>query len=350
MKKIKVGIIGIGFMGSTHFHIHKNNKYSEVVAICDVNKKKQNGDWTEIVGNLGGDEFDNTKVSLKGVKSYAKYMDLINDPEVEYVDICVPTFLHKEIALAALKAGKHVQCEKPMATNSKDAKAMVDAAKKTKKFLMIGHCIRFWPEYAYTQELISKNKYGKVLAAHFNRASVFPKYATKNWYSEQKQSGGAALDLHIHDVDYSNWLFGMPQSVCSSGFYGHSMKDANVQVSTIAKNKNVQNLTIHGDLGQWEGFPFDMSFKITCEKATISFDHNGFVIYEKAQYPAKAKVKKPKVAATTGWHKEIEYYTQCVINNKKPTICTPIDALNVIKVIESEYKSMKSGKIETVKK
>ena len=139
-RKVRVGIIGLGFMGTTHYGIHKSNPKAEITAIADVDAAKRKGDIRKVIGNIGGG--DNSKpMDLTGIKTYADGMDLINDPNVDVVDICVPTFLHCQYAVAALKAGKHVFCEKPLARNVKEAEAIIAEAKKSDKFFTVGMCI-----------------------------------------------------------------------------------------------------------------------------------------------------------------------------------------------------------------
>ena len=104
--KVKVGIIGLGFMGTTHFDIYRSSGKAGVVAVADTNAVKLRGDISSVVGNIGGG--NNKSLDLDGVSVYADGMELINDPAVELVDICLPVFLHKKFALAAINAGKHV--------------------------------------------------------------------------------------------------------------------------------------------------------------------------------------------------------------------------------------------------
>ncbi|HBE03801.1 MAG TPA: hypothetical protein DC049_15205, partial [Spirochaetia bacterium] len=131
MKKINVGIIGLGFMGSTHFRIYQKNPKARLLALADIDPAKRRGDWRKICGNIG--DGDNTRpVDLNGIKTCAAADDLINNPEIDLVDICLPTFLHKEYICKALAADKHVFCEKPIARTLTEAKTVTALAKKAK--------------------------------------------------------------------------------------------------------------------------------------------------------------------------------------------------------------------------
>ena len=215
--KLRVGVVGIGFMGSNHFNIWRQHKEAEVAAIADVNRKKLSGDWSDIVGNIavGGG-----RVNLKGIKTYDNPAKLIGDQDIDVVDICLPTYLHARVAINALEAGKHVLCEKPMANNIKDAAKLAQAAKKAAKKgrkFMVAHGIRFWPEYEALKDIVSKGKYGKVLSMHMRRMSPTPIWSWNNWLMAANKSGSAALDLHIHDTDFANSLFGKPNRSAKAG-------------------------------------------------------------------------------------------------------------------------------------
>ena len=124
---VRVGLVGIGFMGMIHFLASKKVRGARVTAICSRDPKKLSGDWRGIQGNFGpkGDQME-----LKGVKGYADFQEMIEDPEIDMVDICSPTDQHAPMAIAALKAGKHVLVEKAIALSAGQADKMIDAAEK----------------------------------------------------------------------------------------------------------------------------------------------------------------------------------------------------------------------------
>ena len=160
MKQVKVGIIGFGFMGTTHFRIHSANPKSKIVAIADADEDKRKGDIRKVHGNIGGDV--NDFLDLTGIKVYEDGMDLINDPEVEEVDICAPTYLHAKFAIAALKAGKHVLLEKPAALTVEDVQAVMDQVSKSKTCFTVGLCVRAWPEYRKAFDELSLKPFNAV--------------------------------------------------------------------------------------------------------------------------------------------------------------------------------------------
>ena len=341
-EKVKIGIIGIGFMGSTHFHIHQANPKADVVAIADVDKDKREGNWSKIIGNIGG--FNNDNVDLSSVKTYEDGMDLIADPNVEMVDICVPTFLHKKYAIAALKAGKHVHLEKPIALNVEDAKEIIETAKETDKLFSVGLCVRFWPEYRHAWELYKSGKIGKLVSATFKRISPnISGNAWENWFMNSELSGGSLLDLHLHDTDEVIYFFGNPKKVSAFGSKGFRSDENGIDHSmTIYHFDDGTLVTAEGGWDPAAATPFEMSFQIVCEKATIRLSETGYkVIWE------DGKVEEPKPAQEdlpTGWHVELNYFLDCIINNKQPTdYISKQEMVDAIAIIEAEKKSIDSG-------
>lgn len=345
--KIKVGLIGLGFMGTTHFDIYKNNPKAEIVAIADVNPAKLKGDISSVIGNIGGG--DNSKpLNLKGIKTYAKAMALINDPEVQLIDICAPTVYHADLAIAALNAGKHVLCEKPVARTAKDAAKILAAAKKAKGFFAVGMCIRYWPEYIYARDFFKSGKAGKLISANFRRLSPNIRgNAWKDWFSDGELSGGALLDLHLHDTDEVLYFFGKPKAVTSFGANNFRTKDACDHVLTSYDFGNGSLVIAEGGWAAAKGITFEMSFQIICEKATLKLDSNGFAIHYE-----NGKTEKPSFAKElpTGWHKEIDYMLDSIITGKKPTkYITAEEYLQAMKIVEAEQKSVDTGKTVKIK-
>ena len=341
MKQVKIGIVGLGFMGTTHWGVYKGLKNARIVAIADVDAKKRAGDVSAVVGNIGGG--DNSKpLDMKGVKAYSDAAALIADPEVDVVDICVPTPFHADIACAALAAGKHVFCEKPLCRDAAQLKRILAAAKKAKGFFNVGLCVRAWPEYRHAFEYYKSGKAGKMRSATFKRVSPsVDGNAWKNWFMDASMSGGALLDLHVHDADQVHCFFGMPKSVTAAGAAGVVSKGG---VDHVFATYDYGNGTLVSAEGGWapaKGTPFEMSFTIVCEKATLKLDASGYAIY-----PVKGKVIKPKLdvkAGPTGWHQELSYFVSCVAKGVRPDKYQTIDSIaDTMRLIFAEERSVKS--------
>src|SRR3954470_3677717 len=205
-------IIGIGFIGWIHWLAYHRLGGVKVVALSESIPERLAGDWRNIKGNFGP---PGEQVDLSGINTYANLDDLLRDPQVELVDITLPTFLHADIAVRALEAGKHVFCEKPMALRLADCERMVAAAKNANRLLMIGHVLPFFPEYDWALQVIRSGDYGRVRGGAFRRIISDPTWITGFWSPER--IGGPMLDLHIHDAHFIRLVFGMPQEVTTVG-------------------------------------------------------------------------------------------------------------------------------------
>src|SRR5580693_1763176 len=163
---IRIGIVGVGFMGMIHYLAARKLKNARVEAICSRDEKKLAGDWTAIQGNFGprGEMMD-----LAGVKKYRNLDDLLRDKDIDLIDICNPTHLHPETAIKALQADKHVLVEKAIALAPAQADAMLAAAKQANRLLMVAHVLPFVPEFAFAAEAARSKRYGKLLGGHFKR-------------------------------------------------------------------------------------------------------------------------------------------------------------------------------------
>ena len=208
---LRVGIVGIGFMGMVHYLSYQKLRNVKVTAICEKLQKRLEGEWRDIKGNFGpaGEQMD-----LTGIQTSTEVEDLLAS-DVDLVDITLPPALHVDVAVRALKAGKHVFCEKPMALQVEDCRRMSEAAEQAGKLLMIGHVLPFFPEFQWALQVIQSNRYGRLLGGSFKRVIADPNWLTNYW--QRDQVGGPLLDLHIHDAHFIRLLFGMPKAVASWG-------------------------------------------------------------------------------------------------------------------------------------
>ncbi|KPJ63044.1 MAG: hypothetical protein AMS15_01960 [Planctomycetes bacterium DG_23] len=332
---VGVGVVGIGFMGNMHFNIYQANQKARVVAIADLNEKRLKGDWSDIAGNIG--DAATAKVDLSGIATYKDASDLIASDDVELVDICLPTYLHKKYVVKALEAGKNVLCEKPISLSLDDAQEMVEASEKAEGKFMVAHCVRFWPEYALVKEMVAEGRYGRVLSATFRRLSAAPTWSGENWLMDAQKSGSALYDLHCHDVDYINYLLGRPQAVSAAGV-SHITSGIDHVVANYFFEDDKQ-VTAEGGWLFPPGFPFAMSFTIVCEEATLDY-HSG---REKtlSVYLPDGSVSHPEVPAGDGYINEIDYFLECIEEDRKPEVITAKKALEALEIIVAEEESVR---------
>jgi len=323
---LKAGIVGMGHMGERHINSYKNIDNVEVGAVNDVR-----------INELKG------KFDLKGIKTYEKLDDLLNDKNIDFVDICLPTFLHKEHTIKALDAGKHVICEKPMAMNVDECDAMIEAQGKSDKFLMIAQCLRFWPEYEILKDYVSQNKFGRLLSLYLLRACQTPSWSWNNWLTQGSKSGGAILDLHVHDVDMINYLLGTPEAVYSVG--ANAIKGGGIDIlsTQYLYDKDIVatvdcNWVVEG------GFGFEASFRACFEGGTIIFSskNNPTITI----YPKDNDSFVPELGTKDAYEKELSYFADCIEKGREPEIVSPQSARNTIRIVTAELKSIESkGKV-----
>ena len=332
---LRIGIVGWGFMGKMHFRCYKSATNVEVTAICDADAKQlQNS--SGVAGNISGAEDD---LDLSNIALYSDLSKMLAEEKLDALSIASPTFLHASQTIEALNAGVHVFCEKPMSLNSGDCREMAEVAKQSGKTLQIGHCIRFWPEYVQAKEIIDSQKYGKVLAATFQRLSLTPTWSWDNCFLDGKRSGGAMLDLHIHDTDYVQYVFGMPKEVFSRGVIGLSGEFDHTVTQYLYGNDCV--ITAEGGWIMAPGFGFEMSFKIMLEKATL--------VYSSAQeptfriFPIDGETIIPEIPTGDGYSFEIQHFVDTLSGKAVPSIITPEQSGDSVKIIEAEKESIRNN-------
>lgn len=345
MKPVKVGIIGLGFMGTTHFRIHQESPRSQVVAVADVDGAKRSGDISKVIGNIGGGT--NDRLDLGGIKVYEDAYALLADPEVEEVDICLPTYLHRDVAIAALKAGKHVLLEKPAALNYEDAAAIVAAAKESGRCFTVGLCVRAWPEYRWAYEAVKSGRFGKIRSALFKRFSPsIDGNAWENWFMKQELSGGSQLDLHMHDIDEVLYFCGRPQAVASVGSINcHGSIDHTFTVYYFDGGEPA--VAAEGGWSAPNTAPFEMSFQLVCEKGTIISNPQGLQVF--STDGSVEKITLDVGDKPTGWHVEIDNFLAAIQGESCCQKFLPYqDVLDGTAVYEAELKAFRSGEKVTV--
>ncbi|MBM7586311.1 putative dehydrogenase [Bacillus pakistanensis] len=197
MNKIKVAIIGCGSIAK-HRHLpeYKAHEFVEIVAVCDIVAERANG-----------------FAKVYEAKAHTNYEELLRDSTIDAVSVCTPNYLHAPISIAALQAGKHVLCEKPMATSRGEAEEMISAAERSNKKLMIAHNQRFVPSHKKARKLIENGEVGKI----YSFRTAFGHGGPEGWSADGKDSWffrkneafiGAMGDLGVHKTDLLRFLLG----------------------------------------------------------------------------------------------------------------------------------------------
>ncbi|AIQ25373.1 MULTISPECIES: Gfo/Idh/MocA family protein [unclassified Paenibacillus] len=325
---LKIGLIGFGFMGRMHFdnyvRLTEEGHPIALKAICDLRIEELKDGKAD--GNMS------TAREVYDLTAYSLYDDLekmIANEELDMIDIAVPTYLHAEMACSLLERGYHVFCEKPMARTSVEAQKMVEAAERSGKKLMIGQCLRFWPGYEYLKEVVETEQFGKVTEGYFYRGSGAP----KDWFLDEKLSGGCIVDMHIHDTDMINYLFGRPDKVSTLG--RNVLPGSGYDIASThyfykdAKVINAQvDWTLEGDFG------FYMGYRVNFERGNVVFDGSGVKVN-----PNDGAGFTVELSPDAGYYRELVYFLDAIIQDKPIIICTPESAADSLEIIEAEVQS-----------
>jgi predicted dehydrogenase len=333
---IRAGIVGFGFMGKMHFRCYKALEDVQVAAICDADVEKLTDAKGE-AGNVAGAE---GPVDLSQVGLYTDFDEMLTRAKLDIVSITLPTFMHADYTVKALEAGANVLCEKPMALNVSECRRMIDAAEASGRLLQIGHCIRFWPEYAKTKEMVDSGKYGKVISLSMRRLGSLPAWSWDNWLTSAAKSGGALLDLHIHDSDFVQYLFGMPRSVRTQGVRGRSGDFDHICTQYFFKDD--KSVVAEGSWLMMPAFGFEMSFHIVLERATVVYDCTRQPAFR--LWPAEREAFTPQLKAGDGYSREIEHFVRKVRGEDVPEVITPGQSLDSIRLVLAERRSAECGK------
>ncbi|MBI1348490.1 gfo/Idh/MocA family oxidoreductase [bacterium] len=352
---VRIGIVGIGFMGWTHFAAA--TKLSEagkptgsklkggaVTAICTRSAAKLSGDWTSIQGNFGPRA---PQLDLSKISAYDNHKDLIADPDIDLVDVCLPNDQHEEVAIAALQAGKHVLVEKPISVDPKGADRMVAAAKKAGKLLMVAHVLPFFPEFQFASQIIQSQKYGKLLAAHFRRVISPPKWSGD--MSDFRKLGGWGIDLHIHDNHFIRLACGLPEQVSSRGLLQEGFVN-HVHTQYVYPNGPTVTSVSGGICAQ--GLAFAHGYELYFENATVIFSAgtvgDAWCVDRPLSVISKGKVTHPKLKGGSEWCSAFTSELQTAVDSVKSGEPAPLLsgelARDALQICHAEAKSIATGK------
>ena len=324
MKEIKVAILGYGGIARAHMGgynlLKKEGSPLRVVALCDIDPARFE---QEVEINV-----DTAVAAEKNYNTYTDLDEMLSKEEIDMVDICLPTYLHKEYTVRMLRAGKHVQCEKPMALSSADCAEMIATAKKCGKHLMIGQCLRFEAPFLALKKALDSGKYGRVLTARFERLSTLPTWGHENWFVDFEKSGGEMMDMSIHDYDIARYLFGEPKKV--------SAVTCDRQVREQTSNGRLYYddgmiVTVDGSWAESNSFPFSCPFRIVCENATIAWPTMDSPV---RVYPNEGEPYDLPKEPENYMANQSRYYAEVLLGERVNEKNPPESAMKTIELIE----------------
>ncbi len=318
---MRIGVVGLGFMGATHLRAWQSVPAAKLAAVVSSDAAKLAGELSNISGNLnrGGEPID-----LGASKRYGTFAELIGDDAVDAVDLCTPSCLHADQAVMALEAGKHVLVEKPMATTSEDCSRMLAAAAATGKILMVGHVLRFWPDYTAALQLIRSGSLGSLRSAFLRRKCAAPAWSP--WLRDKSQSGGAVMDLLIHDFDFCRQLAGVPSQIESRGVED-SAKGIDLIEARLDYGAEAPQVLVSGGWHHPAGYPFSMEFTLVCDGGTLDFRSGDRPL---TLYRADGSTEAVEIPQEDGYESELAAFVSACQAGKAPAVCPPEESADAV--------------------
>jgi len=317
---LRIGILGAGWTGNVHAHAYAQMADVEIAGVVGRREPKVQ----ELASSLG-------------VPGLTDPWQLLDDDTVDAIDVCYPTRVHHEYAMAALQRGKHVLCETPLALTLGEAEAMVAAARASGKLLLIAQVMRFVEEYTYVRDTVRSGDLGKPLVAYAYRAGPrWPRHSSAEF-------GELVIEPMIHDFDYLNWLLGKPAAVSATGLAGPTGEVEHVFAS----------LQYAGMLGQVEGshlvpasYPFTTHLRVLCEEGAVE---TGFrFLADRVEgvlirYPQTGAPETPTIPARDPYWAECCYFVDCVAGKADPTLISAEVARAGLQVALAAKESLAQG-------
>ncbi len=335
---IGAAILGGGFMGATHaagFAALGDRVSVKTVASRESERARK------VADDLGATFTTDIDAALA-------------DDEIQLIDICLPTELHRQVTERALAAGKHVLLEKPIALTLDDADAIVNASAGSPGQLMIGLVLRFFAEYVAIQETLRTGELGEPLAASAYRLSQPADW--NDWMSDTARSGGTPVDLMVHDFDQLNWLIGAPHRVFARAAGDAGAGAAHV-IAEVEYDRAVAS--VEGSMAMPGSYPFSAGMRVVCEGGAI--DHgfraapaeDGGNIGGDLQsflrvHPVDGPTRELDVEAVDPWGAEIAYFVECIEQGQHVTRATAEQARDALKVSLATNRSLESGDVESI--
>lgn len=251
---VKVALIGCGTMGRTHALAYRNLRETQVVATCDIQVEKASSLAKEL-----------------GAKVYGDFKDMMSHESFDVLDICLPTYLHKEYAVVAMENKKHVFCEKPIALTIIDGNEMVKVASDNKVLLSVGHVLRFFPNYKEIENDLNSGRLGTPRLIRTTRNQAFPEWSWNNWYQDYKKSGGPIIDLVIHDIDWIIHTIGPVDRVYGKSFGGRVKGQEHCILLLRLKNGAIAH--VEGSWAYPKGAEFHVTFEVIGTKGQVEYDN-----------------------------------------------------------------------------
>ena len=328
---LKIGLLGAGFIAATHAAAYARLDGVHLAAVGDVNRAAADA-----------------LAAQYGARAVYTLEAILDDPEITAVSVCLPTFLHAAVVVAAAERGKHILCEKPLALSLEDVDHMQAAVKRAGVRCMVAQVIRFWPEYVVIREALAHGQLGQPRMVTGTRLASPPTWGA--WFSDPNKSGGALFDLHIHDLDFVYSLFGKPRTVYAVGGRGATGGWDHVHTSL---DFGGQKAVLEASYALPAGFPFQMSFRMTGDAGCLDFQFGGVGQVDQragaqttlALYQPGVEPQRLQPTTEDGYQAEVRYFANCLLEDRDPVVATLAEAREVLTIALAAKQSLETGAV-----
>lgn len=335
---VRIGIAGVGFMGMMHFLAARRLQDARVSAIATRDPRKRAGDWTMIQGNFGP---RGTQVDLAGVETFESLEAMVRSPDVDLVDVCLPSDRHAAAVVGALETGKHVLVEKPIALDLTDADRMLAAAESAGRLLMVAHVLPFFADFRFAWEAARSGRHGKLLAASFRRHISPPDWSDS--VADLARMGGPLIDLHIHDTHFIALVCGRPRGVYSRGLERNGVVEF-VSTEYLYDAGGPVVSASSGCLSQ-PSRPFTHGYEMYFERATIHYEAGSLALY------TPSGRETPQLAAADeidSFRAELAEAVAAVASGRPSTLLDARLARDALALCIKEGQSVRTGRMVEV--
>ncbi|HJA93665.1 MAG TPA: Gfo/Idh/MocA family oxidoreductase [Candidatus Eisenbergiella merdipullorum] len=312
---LKVGLVGVGGISGSHIPAWDAMEDTVLAALCDIRSERLE--------------------PYPDKHHYLDFEEMLEKEELDILDICLPTYLHVDFAVKAMKKGIHVICEKPVSLKEEDVDRVYQAAHENHVCFMVAQVLRFWPEYELVKELYESEKYGKLLSGYMGRLNSRPKWSWDNWMLDEKRSGLVPFDLHIHDLDFMIYAFGAPKNIQKH----RSRLSGQDYISAVYEFPGFFLTTECS----WyaASYPFSASFRFLFEKALVAWEGGKCLIYQNdgsildLSTAAENDTGDLDLPKTNAYAEEIRYFKDCVKAGRFPDKVKPEELKQVLHILNN---------------
>ena len=312
---LKVGLVGVGGISGAHIPAWEEMKNAELVALCDIRPERME--------------------KYSGKRCYTDFDEMLANEELDILDICLPTYLHADFAVKAMEKGINVITEKPISLKEEDVERVYSTAAKNNVKFMVAQVLRFWPEYELLKEIYDTKKYGKLLSGTMIRLGGYPKWSWDGWMMDEKRSGLVPFDLHIHDLDFMVYAFGMPK-------VAYQYRSKLPKQDFISLSYDFGDFSINSEASWYAvGYPFTAEFRFQFEDAVVANENGKMMIYLKddekidLSQAAEGDTGSINLPKSDAYANELIYFADCVENDKPVDKVKPEELSCVLKILNN---------------